>query len=60
MRKVKFTHMNYHDKLTQILTDFPRLDDVHPFYADLINVRTATRLATCMGDRSSSDGRRPS
>ncbi|KAL3910411.1 MAG: hypothetical protein SGPRY_009067, partial [Prymnesium sp.] len=38
MRKVKFTHMNYHDKLTQILTDFPRLDDVHPFYADLINV----------------------
>lgn len=30
--------MNYHDKLTQILTDFPRLDDIHPFYADLINV----------------------
>lgn len=38
MRKVKFTHMNYHDKLTQILSDFPRLDDIHPFYADLINV----------------------
>mmetsp|Transcript_34238 Transcript_34238/g.114277 ORF Transcript_34238/g.114277 Transcript_34238/m.114277 type:complete len:533 (+) Transcript_34238:120-1718(+) len=38
MRKVKYTHMNYHDKLTQILTDFPRLDDIHPFYADLVNV----------------------
>ena len=38
MRKVKYTHMNYHEKLTQILTDFPRLDDIHPFYADLINV----------------------
>ena len=38
MRKVKYTHTNYHEKLTQILTDFPRLDDIHPFYADLINV----------------------
>ena len=31
-------HMNYNEKLTQILTDFPRLDDIHPFYADLVNV----------------------
>lgn len=38
MRKVKFTHQNYHDRLTQILEDFPRMDDIHPFYADLINV----------------------
>ena len=38
MRKVKYTHMNYNEKLTQILGDFPRLDDIHPFYADLINV----------------------
>ncbi|KOO31744.1 nucleolar gtp-binding protein 1 [Chrysochromulina tobinii] len=38
MRKVKFTHTAYSEKLTQILTDFPRLDDIHPFYADLINV----------------------
>jgi len=38
MRKVKFTQDNYHEKLTQILDEFPRLDDVHPFYADLINV----------------------
>lgn len=26
MRKVKFTQQNYHDRLTQILTDFPKLD----------------------------------
>jgi len=38
MRKVKFTQQNFHDKLGQILEDFPKLDDIHPFYADLINV----------------------
>ena len=26
MRKVKFTQQSYHDRLTQILTDFPKLD----------------------------------
>ncbi|XP_061879053.1 nucleolar GTP-binding protein 1 isoform X2 [Entelurus aequoreus] len=38
MRKVKYTQQNYHDRLAQILTDFPKLDDIHPFYADLMNV----------------------
>uniref|UniRef100_A0A8C9QY92 Nucleolar GTP-binding protein 1 n=1 Tax=Scleropages formosus TaxID=113540 RepID=A0A8C9QY92_SCLFO len=38
MRKVKFTQQNYHDRLSQILMDFPKLDDIHPFYADLMNV----------------------
>jgi hypothetical protein len=38
MRKVKFTQSNWHDKLTQILDDFPKVDDVHPFYSDLMNV----------------------
>ncbi|OXB76804.1 UNVERIFIED_CONTAM: hypothetical protein H355_008193 [Colinus virginianus] len=38
MRKVKYTQQNYHDRLSQILTDFPKLDDIHPFYADLMNV----------------------
>lgn len=37
-RKIKFTQQNYHDKLSTILTEFPKLDDVHPFYADLMNV----------------------
>eukprot|EP01111_Echinosteliopsis_oligospora_P018840 TRINITY_DN885_c0_g1_i1.p1 TRINITY_DN885_c0_g1~~TRINITY_DN885_c0_g1_i1.p1 ORF type:complete len:679 (-),score=191.05 TRINITY_DN885_c0_g1_i1:117-2153(-) len=38
MRKVRYTQQNYHDKLTQMITDFPLLDDIHPFYADLINI----------------------
>ncbi|KAK9828781.1 hypothetical protein WJX72_002049 [[Myrmecia] bisecta] len=38
MRKVKFTQSSWHDKLTKILDDFPKVDDVHPFYADLLNV----------------------
>ena len=38
MRKVKFTQTNFSEKLTQILSEFPKLEDVHPFYADLMNV----------------------
>ncbi|OAD62489.1 putative nucleolar GTP-binding protein 1 [Eufriesea mexicana] len=38
MRKVKFTQQNFHDRLSQIIQDFPKLDDVHPFYADLMNI----------------------
>lgn len=38
MRKVKFTQQNYHDRFTLILDQFPILDDIHPFYADLMNV----------------------
>lgn len=26
MRKVKFTQQNFHDRLTQILTDFPKIE----------------------------------
>lgn len=37
-RKIKFSQQTFHDKLTQIITDFPKLEDVHPFYADLMNV----------------------
>ncbi|KAF5270229.1 hypothetical protein FQA39_LY08443 [Lamprigera yunnana] len=38
MRKIKYTQQNFYDRLTQILSEFPKLDDVHPFYADLMNV----------------------
>jgi len=38
MRKVKFTQTNFSEKLSMILAEFPKLDDLHPFYADLINV----------------------
>ncbi|KAL2738921.1 nucleolar GTP-binding protein 1 [Vespula squamosa] len=37
-RKVKFTQQNFHDRLSQIIQDFPKLNDVHPFYADLMNI----------------------
>ncbi len=38
MRKVKYTQQNYHDRLTDMLTQFPKLEEVHPFYADLMNI----------------------
>lgn len=38
MRKIKFLQQTVHDKLTIVLQDFPKLDDIHPFYADLMNV----------------------
>ncbi|KAJ1645705.1 Nucleolar GTP-binding protein 1 [Coemansia asiatica] len=38
MRKVKFTQETFDEKLRQILEEFPVLDSVHPFYADLMNV----------------------
>lgn len=38
MRKVKYTQTSWHEKLTQILDDFPKVDDIHPFYSDLLNV----------------------
>jgi nucleolar GTP-binding protein len=37
MRKIKFTQQTISERLTGILQDFPRLDDIHPFYADLCN-----------------------
>lgn len=37
MRKVKFTQQTISERLSTILTDFPRLNDIHPFYADLCN-----------------------
>ena len=37
MRKIKFTQQTISERLTKILTDFPRLNDIHPFYADLCN-----------------------
>ncbi|GFQ89537.1 nucleolar GTP-binding protein 1 [Trichonephila clavata] len=46
MRKVKYTQTNFHDKLTQILTDFPKLEDIHEdnaiwsFNSPLVHVAT--------------------
>ena len=38
MRKIKFTQTNFTEKLGMILSEFPKLEEVHPFYADLMNV----------------------
>lgn len=38
LRKVRFTQETFDEKLGAILDEFPRLDDVHPFYADLMNI----------------------
>ncbi|XP_042478580.1 nucleolar GTP-binding protein 1-like [Macadamia integrifolia] len=38
MRKVKYTQQNYHEKLSAIIDEFPRLDGIHPFYGDLLHV----------------------
>ncbi|KAJ9139683.1 hypothetical protein P3X46_030393 [Hevea brasiliensis] len=38
MRKVKYTQQNFHEKLSTIIEEFPRLDDIHPFYGDLLHV----------------------
>ena len=38
MRKVKFTQSNISEKFGAILAEFPKIEDVHPFYGDLMNV----------------------
>ncbi|CAM8933844.1 unnamed protein product [Rhodiola kirilowii] len=38
MRKLKYTQPNFHEKLSTIIEEFPRLDDIHPFYGDLLHV----------------------
>jgi len=38
MRKVKFTQQTINERLSTMLADFPRLNDIHPFYADLMNI----------------------
>jgi len=38
-RKVKYTQESFSEKLEAILTQFPRLDTIHPFHADLVILR---------------------
>ena len=35
MRKIKFTQQTISERLGNIIQDFPRLNDIHPFYPDL-------------------------
>lgn len=38
MRKVKFSSEAFTEKLKEILDSFPKLNDIHPFFADWLNV----------------------
>lgn len=38
MRKVKFTQDTFDEKIGRILTEFPILDNLHPFLSSLLNV----------------------
>ena len=38
MRKVRFTYSTIQEKLEGIIKNFPKLDEIHPFYSDLINI----------------------
>ena len=38
MKKVRFTEDTITEKLESITKNFPKLDDIHPFYADMINI----------------------
>jgi nucleolar GTP-binding protein len=38
MRKVRHAGGEFSARLETILTEFPRMEDIHPFYADLINI----------------------
>ncbi|CAF2082370.1 unnamed protein product [Brassica napus] len=38
MRKIKFTQSNFVEKLSTIVDEFPRLEEINPFYDNLLNV----------------------
>ena len=38
MRKIKFCAENFSLKLKEIVDNFPKIDEIHPFFADLINI----------------------
>jgi nucleolar GTP-binding protein len=38
MRKVRYSQQNFYEKLSTIIDEFPRLDDIHAFYGDLLHV----------------------
>lgn len=38
LRKIKFCAEAFNDKLENMLKNFPKLNDIHPFYADWLNV----------------------
>ncbi|CAN6300788.1 unnamed protein product [Urochloa humidicola] len=42
MRKVRYSQQNFYEKLSTIIDEFPRLDDIHPFYGRSSSVHHTT------------------
>ena len=38
MRKVKYCSETFIEKLNEILVSFPKIDDIHPFFGDIMNI----------------------
>jgi nucleolar GTP-binding protein len=38
MRKIKFIRSDSHERLSKILDQFPKIDEIHPFYSDLLGL----------------------
>lgn len=38
LRKIKYCSGEINERLTKMLEEFPNIDDLHPFFADLLNV----------------------
>ncbi len=38
MRKIRYTYNSIDEKIEEIVSGFPKLEDIHPFYSDLINI----------------------
>ena len=38
--QVKYTQQTFHDKISKILEEFPRMDDIHPFYGPSVATET--------------------
>ena len=38
MQKIKFASENFVQKLNEIVESFPKIEEIHPFFADLINI----------------------
>jgi nucleolar GTP-binding protein len=38
MRKIKFCAESFTEKLTDIVNSFPKIEEIHPFFADIINI----------------------
>ena len=51
MRKIKFTQQNYHDKLSQIISDFPRLEVIKIRFCGICSftprVHTTLKVLEC-------------